>query len=189
VTLANKITIGRLAFIPVFLACVAMYSREAVWYRYAALATFAAAGISDAIDGYVARRYNQHTHLGKRLDPLADKLLINLAFVFLAVNTELLTPIPKWIPVIVLARDVVIVVGAYLIHERRGAVVVAPRTVGKATTWAQMISIVAVLLELNPWFVKGLLYVTVALTVASLLVYVRDGIEQAGKGLTPDGSK
>ena len=52
-----------------------------------------------------------------------------------------------------------------------------------------MISIVAVLLELNPWFVKGLLYVTVALTVASLLVYVRDGIEQAGKGLTPDGTK
>lgn len=187
-TLANKITIGRLAFIPVFLTFIAMYSRDAVWYRYAALATFAAAGLSDAVDGFVARRYHQHTYLGQRLDPLADKLLINLAFVFLAVNTEFLTPIPKWIPVVILGRDVVIVVGAYLIHERIGTVVVTPRTVGKATTWAQMVTIVAVLLELTPWFVTGLLYVTVFLTIASLLVYVYDGIQQARKGLTPDGT-
>lgn len=179
-TLANRITIGRLVLVPVFVVLIMTYTRDEQWLRYAALGVFVAAAVSDGIDGFIARAYNQKTKLGAVLDPLADKLLINLALVFLAVNDELRTPIPAWFPVIILGRDVIIVIGAYLINEYFGPVRARPHISGKLTTAFQMALIIAVLLELPPHFVWGILYVTLAVAIVSFADYLRAGIKQVG---------
>ena len=179
-TLANRITIGRLVLVPVFIGLVMTYTRDRQWLRYAALGVFVTAAISDGIDGFIARAYNQKTKLGAVLDPLADKLLTNLALVFLAVNDQLRTPIPAWFPVLVLGRDVIIVIGAYLINEYFGPVRARPQISGKLTTAFQMALIIAVLLELPTRFVFGILYFTLAVAVVSFADYLRTGIKQVG---------
>ena len=80
--------------VPVFVALIASYTREHPWIRYTALGVYALAAVSDALDGFVARAYNQKTKLGTLLDPLADKLMINIGFVFMAVNDQFATRIP-----------------------------------------------------------------------------------------------
>jgi CDP-diacylglycerol--glycerol-3-phosphate 3-phosphatidyltransferase len=115
VTLPNRISLARLLLIPVFVVLLQLYTPERPAFRLAALAVFVIAVASDGIDGLIARRYHLQTKLGAVLDPLADKLLINVAFIFLAVNPHLETPVPKWLPVIVLARDAFITGGAFLI--------------------------------------------------------------------------
>ena len=104
-TLANQISFFRLGLIPVFVALILQDAPGLNWPRYAALAVLVVAAISDLVDGYVARRFNQQTKLGHVLDPFADKLLINVAFVFLAADQHLEYPVPMWIPVVVLIRD------------------------------------------------------------------------------------
>ena len=179
-TLANRITIGRLVLVPVFAVFIMSYTRDQSWFRLLALATFAIAAISDGIDGFVARAYNQKTKLGAVLDPLADKLLVNTAFVFLAVNAELRTPIPGWFPVVILSRDAIIVIGAYLINEYYGPVRATPHITGKLTTAFQMSLIIAVLLELHPRFVNGMLYATLIISIISFADYLYAGVKQVG---------
>lgn len=133
-TFANWITIGRLVLIPVFLVLVMAYRPEEPWLRLAALGTFVVAALSDALDGFVARAYNQKTKLGAVLDPLADKLMLNLSYVFLAVNRQFETPVPAWVPVIIISRDAIIVIGYYLLNEFHGPVHPRPRILGKLTT-------------------------------------------------------
>lgn len=166
--------------VPVFAVLIMSYTREQPWFRIAALATFGVAAISDGIDGFVARAYNQKTKLGAVLDPLADKLLVNTAFVFLAVNGELRTPIPAWFPVLILSRDAIIVIGAYLINEYYGPVRASPHIAGKLTTALQMSLIISVLLELHPRFVNGLLFATLAISIVSFAVYLYAGVKQVG---------
>ena len=179
-TLANRITIGRLVLIPVFVVFVMSYTRDQQWLRIAALVTFIVAAISDGIDGFVARAYNQKTKLGMVLDPLADKLLINIALVFLAVNGQLTTPIPAWFPVVALSRDAIIVIGAYLINEYYGPVRAAPHITGKLTTALLMALIISVLLELHRSFITGLLYATLAFLIVSFADYLYAGVKQVG---------
>ena len=177
-TLANQITLFRLLLIPVFIILVMSYDGQAAWPRISALAVFAVAAISDGIDGFVARAYNQKTRLGAALDPLADKLLINLGLVFLAVNQNLATPVPQWLPVIVLSRDVLIVMGSYLLNEYFGPFRPRPRFSGKLTTTLQMSAIIAVLLEVR--FAYPLLLAMVSVTVISLFDYLYAGMRQVG---------
>ena len=178
VTLANRITIVRLVLIPVFAVLVMGYTQEDQWYRIAALVTFAIAAASDGLDGFVARAYNQKTKLGAVLDPLADKLMVNIAFVFLAVNRQFLIPIPAWFPVIILSRDVIIVLGSYLINEFFGPVRVRPRITGKLTTVFQMATIIAVLLELR--FTYEWIVATLVISIISFFDYLYVGIRQIG---------
>jgi CDP-diacylglycerol--glycerol-3-phosphate 3-phosphatidyltransferase len=178
VTLANRITLVRLILIPVFNVLVVVYKGDEPWIRYAALSVFLVASVSDALDGFVARAYNQKTRLGAVLDPLADKLLLNLAFVFLAVNENFAEPVPQWVPVLILSRDVIIVMGSYLINEFYGPLRVRPRISGKATTALQMASIVAVLLEVN--FAYELVLLMVAVSVFSFFDYIYVGVRRIG---------
>ena len=177
-TLANRITLIRLLLVPVFAALIITYTREHPWIRYAALAVYTVAAISDALDGFVARAYNQKTKLGTLLDPLADKLMINIGFVFMAVNDQFAYRIPYWFPVVILARDVMIVMGAYLINEFYGPVRVKPRVTGKLTTCFQMGLVIAVLLEVG--FADKLLMATVAISAVSYVDYMYTGIKQVG---------
>jgi CDP-diacylglycerol--glycerol-3-phosphate 3-phosphatidyltransferase len=178
VTLANWITIGRLVLIPVFLVLIMMYRQEEPWLRLAALGTFVVASLSDALDGFVARAYNQKTRLGAVLDPLADKLMLNLSFVFLAANDQFETSVPAWVPVIIISRDAIIVLGFYLLNEFYGPIQPRPRILGKLTTALQMSAVVTVLLQWN--YAYYLLMTMLVITVISFFDYLYVGVRQIG---------
>src|SRR5688572_7802341 len=93
VTIATQITVVRILLIPVFIGLAIYYARGAAaglpneWLRYGAIAAFVVAAVSDAIDGWVARRFRQESNLGRLLDPLADKLLLVAAVLVLALSS------------------------------------------------------------------------------------------------------
>ncbi len=175
-TLANRITIFRLVLVPVFCGMMFAYTVDRPLLRVAALVLYIVAALSDALDGYVARRYNQVSHLGRRLDPLADKLLVNLGLVFMAANPQFHPVVPMWFPAAVLSRDVLIVLGAYVINERYGPVRVRPRPSGKITTAVQMTTMVVLLLALPG--ADWLLWATLLFSVWSLVDYLFFGWTQ-----------
>lgn len=177
-TLANKITLFRLLLVPVFAGLIVSYTRETLWIRQLALVVYFSAAVSDALDGFVARAYNQKTKLGTVLDPLADKLMVNVGFVFLAANDQFAYRIPYWFPVVILLRDAMIVLGAYVINEHYGPLRVRPRMTGKLTTLFQMSLVIAVLLEVA--FAGELLIATVVVSAISYVDYMREGIRQVG---------
>jgi len=169
-TLANRITFARLAMTPVFATLLFMYSPEREWMRPVGLSVYVVAALSDMLDGWIARRFNQRSELGARLDPMADKLMVNLGFIFVASNPHFDPGIPLWFPVIVLVRDLILVLGATLITEYIGAFSVHPHIIGKLTTAFHMAALIGVLLALP--FMHYFLLVTVVVTVLSLLDYI-----------------
>src|SRR4029077_11526323 len=104
-TTANQLTILRIVFVPVFIILLAY--REIGW----ALGTFVAAGITDVLDGIIARRFGQKTSIGAVLDPLADKLLMTTAILILSLpQMGFLNTIPRWLMIIVIFRDLFILI-------------------------------------------------------------------------------
>lgn len=180
VTLANRITLFRLLLIPVFCALVYLYAPERDWARYAALAVYGAAAASDALDGFVARRFERPSRLGKRLDPLADKLLINLGYVFLAANPAFSPGIPMWFPLPIILRDSIVVVGALLLNAYVAPVTINVRVIGKLTTIFQNLTLWGALFQAP--FLPWLLGTTLLLTVASCGEYIYDGVRQLRAG-------
>lgn len=176
---ANAITLLRLALIPVFVALLLLYRPDAglEGVRIAAFIVFVTAAISDGVDGYVARHYNQRTRLGAVLDPTADKLLTNISFVFLAALSSFDTPVPMWLPVIVLARDITITTGSFMLNKYMGPLKVRPRILGKVATVAHSAAIAAVVINLPG--ADRILMVTAAISILSLADYLLHGYEQA----------
>lgn len=175
-TLANQITLLRVLLIPPFCILILLYSESREWLRHAALGVYIFVAASDFLDGYIARNYNQKSRLGTRLDPLADKLIINLGFVFLAANDAFSPGLPLWFPVFILARDIGIVMGAYGIKMYAGRVRVEPQFVGKLTTVFQLSTMIGVLLGVS--FVPWLIVLTVTASLASGLGYIQMGYRQ-----------
>ena len=182
-TTANKITIVRLLLIPVFVL-LGVYYGESVredhpqeWYRLGAILVFLTASVSDGLDGYVARRYNQRSKLGAILDPIADKGLL-LAGLLTLTFSDWGYQFPLWFPVLVIARDVVIVAGSFGLHYVNGDVQVHPRWTGKIATVLQMIAMGWVMLQVR--LLNPLYWVVLAgiLTFISGVGYVIDGIRQ-----------
>jgi len=176
---ANTITLLRLALIPVFLVLLLLYRPDAgvEGLRIAAFVVFLTAALSDGVDGYIARNYNQRTRLGAVLDPTADKLLTNLSFVFLAALPSFDTQVPMWLPVIVLARDITITAGSYMVNKFMGPLTVRPRILGKAATVAHSVAIAAVVINLPG--AERILMMTAALSILSLADYLLHGYEEA----------
>ena len=112
-TTANKITITRILLIPFFVVQLLYYVDTGNEYnRFWALLAFAVAAISDGIDGYIARRYNQRSELGAFLDPLADKLLLVSGIILLSLNHGSILPrLPLWLAGIILSRDLLLLLG------------------------------------------------------------------------------
>ena len=166
-TLANQLTLLRLALIPFF--AVAVLGGHYDW----ALALLLAAGVSDALDGILARSLKQRTALGAYLDPIADKLLLSTGFVVLAIRGDL----PWTLAILVLGRDVVIVAIALVIVLAAGLRPFTPSLYGKACTLAQVLAVIAVVaVEVLPgaalvWAKDLLLWLTAALTVLSGIHY------------------
>ena len=147
--LANKFSLIRLLLTPVFVLAVLYYKKDNILLANLPLIIFTTAVITDAIDGFIARRYKQTTHLGAALDPLADKFLLVVAFITLTF-TKTIPPylrIPPWILIIVLTRDIFIVIGASIIYLLFEYIEFRPSTLGKVTTSFQMATIALVLLR------------------------------------------
>lgn len=138
--LPNALTLLRIIAIPIFLILL-------VDLRYGeALAVFAAAGVTDAVDGAIARLTHTKTTLGAYLDPAADKLLLVSAFITLGFMHE----VPRWLVVVVISRDVVIVLGYFLLFMlTQQTMGVRPSASGKASTFLQLASVSLVLVRLS----------------------------------------
>lgn len=138
-----------------------------------ALLLFVIAGLSDGLDGYLAKRFDWKSRLGAILDPLADKVLLVSSYLALAS----LRAIPVWLAVTVVARDVIIVLGGVTYHLLVGRFQLHPTNVSKLNTLAQLLLVVVVMLDrsiapLPHWVVAALIYLVLLTTIASGLNYV-----------------
>ncbi len=191
-TTANKITIVRILMIPLFVLMAIYYGQSVErgepleWQRFTAIAIFLLAAVSDGLDGYVARRYNQRSALGVILDPIADKGLLLSGIITLSISNWSDDPdygrFPAWFPVIVITRDVVILVGSAVLQLLKGKVQVKPSWTGKVATVLQMAAIAWVMLQIR---ILPLIYVVAAaglFTLISGVIYVMDGVRQLQAG-------
>lgn len=167
VTIPNFITIGRLLSVPAI-----VYFIIADQFAAAAL-IFLAAGLSDGVDGFIAKHFDMRSELGAYLDPLADKALLMSVFIALTVKGLL----PVWLTVLVVSRDILIV-GAVMLSWIIGKpVAMAPLMISKANTTAQIglagLALAEVTLDFNLGYGAHLIIVlTGALTVLSALAYI-----------------
>ena len=161
-TTATKLTLARIALIPVFLGILYWGFPEAEW---AALAVFILASLTDTLDGYVARKYSQVSTVGKFLDPLADKILVAAAMCWLVENGQMWA----WALAAVLLREFA-VSGLRLIAAERGVVIAAAWS-GKVKTFATMVCICFLLVFDWPWLVVLCQAVILVTTVYSGVEY------------------
>jgi cardiolipin synthase len=144
-TLPNFITLVRLAALPFFLLSISD-GRFGI-----ALGLFVAAGISDGVDGYLARRFDMKSALGAYLDPIADKLLLMFSYLFLSIPSyPAAVKVPVWLTVMVLGRDLLLLLVALLMILASGKKRFPPSWAGKVTTVTQILTILIVLCA-NVW--------------------------------------
>lgn len=165
--LANRLTILRIILTPVFITAV-LYKRLE-W----ALAIFILAAVTDGLDGYIARTRKEKTKFGAIMDPLADKMLIGSAFISFSMVADLplYLKMPVYVPIIVISRDVIILLGAVIIYLLTGRIDVKPTITGKLTTFFQMITIILVLIQFM--YSSWIWNTAIALTIISGLDYIR----------------
>ena len=164
-TTATKITLARVALIPTFMA---LFLMELRWW---ALAVFIIASLTDFVDGYVARNYNQTSDFGKFLDPLADKLLVFAAMLILVEMQRF----PSWAVMIVLTREFA-VSGLRMTAASKGHVIAAGWS-GKVKTAATMIGLCVLIVFSEPqWLDTAVLAVILVTTIWSGVEYfVKNG--------------
>ena len=168
-TIPNLLTFLRMALIPVF-AIMLVYHREG-W----ALAVFTIAGLSDGVDGFIARRLKQESELGTIIDPVADKLLMTTAFVMLTLpsvmGTARFLPVPFWVTATVIGRDVMIVTVAGAINVMTGFRGFKPSWLGKTSTFVQVVGVILILIAAVYPELRGFYLPTVYTTVAAFAVF------------------
>jgi len=172
---ANKISTFRILSVPFFIASLIYYSAQRPYFRFVALAIFVLGVISDAVDGYIARKSKLYSKAGLILDPLGDKLLLMSAFICLYLKDGFLFRFPLWVTLIVISRDVIILLGALIVYIVRQDINISPTRWGKLTTTFQMASVIAVLLQLH--FSAILWWLTAFFTLISGIDYVRRGFK------------
>jgi len=170
----NMLTLLRLLAVPVF-AVLLLGGRHPE-----ALAVFVGAGVTDALDGAIARITNSKTTLGAYLDPTADKLLLLTAFLTLGAAGQ----VPAWLVAIVASRDVVVVLGYVLLFVMTShAMEIRPSVFGKLATFLQLSSVTLVLFTIAdrapvvPSVQSGLFWATGVVTTAAGAQYVYRGLE------------
>jgi len=178
--LANKITIARILLIPIFIMLLTKYpvwlikdsaliQHLSAYGIYYAAAVFVLASVTDKLDGYIARKYNQITNLGKLLDPLADKLLISAALILL-VSQQMLY---AWIALAIIAREIIIT-GIRLVATKQKIVLQADQF-GKIKMVFQVAAITAVLLKNQPFSYITSLPIDQILMIIALILTVYSG--------------
>lgn len=162
----NALTVLRMIMIPVMVYVFNNFGAH--W----AVLVYALASLTDVLDGYIARKYNQITDFGKLMDPLADKLMVIAMLVMLVVKAF----IPAWVLIVVVCKELMMVLGAALLLGGRKVVVMANK-LGKAATAAFFAAIVLACMRdvwLPLWTVgTGLMYVAVTLSIIAMISYAR----------------
>jgi len=179
-SIPNLITLGRILLVPVVVWAIASGQ------MLIAFLLFMGAGVSDAIDGFLAKRFGMTSELGAYLDPLADKVLIVSIYVSLGIADVL----PRWLVILVVSRDLLIVGGILLAWIVRKPIAIKPHPVSKANTVAQLLLLALVLGALGFGFEAGwaLTLVTAAvtaLTLASVALYLREWVQHMGAPSIP----
>ncbi len=166
----NLLTLCRILLTPILVILLIRHDHAG------ALLIFAVAGVSDALDGTIARLMKQKTRIGAILDPIADKLLLASSYITLAI----IGPVPEWLAVIVISRDVIILFGVLILILFQGGVDIRPTVLSKCTTLVQLATIFLVLVNLAAgWdgrIIDIAFYVTGLFTMASGLHYMYKGI-------------
>ena len=149
-----------------------------------ALVVFIVAGVTDGLDGLIARLYKQKSRLGAILDPLADKLLLASTYALLAFQNL----VPNWLTVIVLSRDLLIMVGIFVLFMQDLRFEIRPTLISKMTTCAQIVTAIVTMASAlavpNPLLKRILFLVTASLTIVSWGQYLIRGVrimQQAGE--------
>jgi len=168
-TVANQLTMLRMALVPAFVLLA--LGRQLTW----ALVVFVVAGLTDALDGYVARHSGQSTRLGAMLDPVADKLLTGSAYVVLTWGGVVACPLPLWLTVTLLFRDAMLVMGVVVVNLTVGPVEFGASRLGKVST-ALNIATGAAVLAVNaagecPPAMRWLYLATLGVLLASTIHY------------------
>lgn len=182
-TLASKITLTRLLMVPVFVVLAIYYSHSIQegapqeWMRIAALWVFVTASASDAVDGFIARHFNQRSAFGAMIDPIADKTLLLTGIITLSLIDWGSSGwrIPLWFTALVIVRDCVIIGGIGILWYCKVSVKIDPHWSGKVCTFAQMLALGWVMLRMvaiSPIYACGLAAV---FTVWSGIAYVVQG--------------
>jgi cardiolipin synthase (CMP-forming) len=170
VTVPTLLTVFRMVLIPVFVSLL-FYQRFVL-----ALAVFVLAGITDGLDGLLARRFDQKSQLGTILDPIADKLMLVTAFVVLSLRAVFPQPLPPhlpvpfWVTVAVISRDVFILVGAAAINIVTGFRSFRPSLLGKINTTVQIVAIAAIMFAASVPYGTGYYLPTIYTTVFAFAV-------------------
>ncbi len=174
--LPNKLTLFRVLLIPVFVVILIFYKElgiELYTAKYIAAAIFIFASCTDAVDGYIARKYNMITNFGKFMDPLADKLLVTSAMISM-IGLPANVIMPSWVVVIVIAREFIITGFRLVAAEKK--IVIAAGFWGKIKTVTQMVMITVVLLDFGGSFFyfagTALIVLSVIFTVISAVDYI-----------------
>jgi len=169
-TLPNFITMLRMAMVPFFV--IAVSERD----FSLALLIFVVAGLTDAFDGYLARRMDMRSRIGAYLDPIADKMLITVAYIALTIPFGQEVVIPLWLTILALFRDFVIMLVAGVLYTVEGLREFPPSPLGKAATFAQVLTIAVVLLANVtpvPWWIPEIcFYGSFALVIISAFNYI-----------------
>jgi cardiolipin synthase (CMP-forming) len=170
ITVPNLLTVFRMVLIPVFVSLL-FYQRFLL-----ALAIFIVAGVTDGLDGLLARRFDQKSSLGTILDPIADKLMMVTSFVVLSMRSVFPQPIPShlpipfWVTIAVISRDVFILVGAAAINIVTGFRGFRPSMLGKINTTVQIVAIGAIMLAASVPYGTGYYLPTIYATVFAFAV-------------------
>jgi cardiolipin synthase len=169
-TVPNLLTVFRMVLIPVFVTLL-FYRRFSL-----ALGVFVLAGLTDGLDGLLARRFKQQSQLGTVLDPIADKLMLVTAFIVLSMRSIFPQPLPShlpvpfWVTVAVISRDVFIIVGAAAINIMTGFRGFRPSWLGKLNTTVQIGGIATIMFAASVPHYTGYYLPTVYATVFTLAV-------------------
>jgi cardiolipin synthase len=170
ITVPNLLTVFRMVLIPVFVSLL-FYQRFLL-----ALGIFILAGVTDGLDGLLARRFNQKSQLGTILDPIADKLMLVTSFVVLSMRSVFPQPLPShlpvpfWVTVAVISRDVFILVGAAAINIVTGFRGFRPSMLGKINTTVQIFAIAAIIFAASFPYATGYYLPTIYTTVFTFAV-------------------
>ena len=183
INIPNMLTILRILITPLFVICLMK------GMSFSALLLFTIAGISDGLDGLLARYFNQTSVLGAYLDPIADKLLLTSSYATLAI----IKIIPGWVAVLVISRDILIFLGIAIITIVKANIEIRPRMISKCTTVVQLLTIFVILLNFkiadHYYIINILYYITVAFTIVSGLHYIYIGLNILQEVSVNNGTK
>ncbi|HMU55346.1 MAG TPA: CDP-alcohol phosphatidyltransferase family protein [Nitrospira sp.] len=170
----NSLTLLRILLIPVYIGLLVYEQFDQ------ALLVLLAAGITDALDGTIARAANQKTRLGAFLDPLADKLLLTSGFITLST----IHVIPSWVTILVVSRDVMLLLGTAVAQLTETEIDITPTFLGKGTTFLQLSYVLLVIFlssrQIDLQYLHPLLFGMVTFTLLSGFHYLYRGYRRAG---------